>query len=83
MAIPSLSRAEKLFEGRPAFAAKLGVSASTVGMWHNRGNIPTAYLKEIEDAAAGQVTVYELLADIEALRRQPGGPEATVAEEAA
>lgn len=82
MPILALQRAERGFDGgRAALASRLGVSISTIGMWHFRSNIPTEYLKPIEDATG--VSVYDLLADIEALRRQPGGPEATVAEEAA
>lgn len=67
MSIASLQRAEREFEGgRAAFAAALGVSASTVGMWHVRNNIPTNYLKPIEVVMGGRVTVYQLLEDIEA-----------------
>lgn len=76
MAIRSLQRAEKCFDGgRSGLAVVLGVSTSTVGMWHVRSNIPTEYLKPIEDATG--VSVYELLADIEEAKADASPQEAS------
>jgi len=70
MALPTLARAEAEAKGRAALAARLGVSYSTIGMWHQRNSIPAEYLDEIEATAAGKVTVYDLLADMRAARER-------------
>jgi hypothetical protein len=42
-------------------------------MWHFRSNIPTEYLKPIEDATG--VSVYDLLADIESAKAMSASPQ--------
>ncbi len=74
MPILALQRAERGFDGgRAALASRLGVSISTIGMWHFRSNIPTEYLKPIEDATG--VSVYDLLADIESAKAMSASPQ--------
>lgn len=74
MPILALRRAERGFDGgRAALASRLGVSISTIGMWHFRSNIPTEYLKPIEDATG--VSVYDLLADIESAKAMSASPQ--------
>jgi len=66
----ALSKAEDRANGRAALAARLGVAYSTIGMWHQRRSIPAEHLEAIETATRGQVTVYDLLADMRAARER-------------
>ncbi|MGE0745270.1 MAG: YdaS family helix-turn-helix protein [Rhodospirillales bacterium] len=65
-AIPSLARAEEICGGRAKFASLLGVSYSTVGMWHLRGSVPNSKLLDVQEVTRRKVTVQHLLADMRA-----------------